>query len=219
MIASINAYMPSLDELESLHNEMFPDPYYTVFDDDGGVAYQRWREGENWIAGLPPQKQQRAVATGFIPSGSPLGMESAAASFGQGVVPDFDAMSDVQELQARQTGAFPPDTLKTRGRGEEKRRKQFKKGIDTDAARRGREETTVRLRKSKREDSLQKRRKDQKGGRRTLRKRPRPRKTRRKGQKTKNKKTRIRKRRGKKPTRERNARRRAKTNKRFVFRK
>ena len=57
------------------------------------------------------------------------------------------------------------------------------------------------------------------GKRRTRRKRPRARKTRRKGQKTKNKKTRIRKRRGKKPTRERNARRRAKTNKRFVFRK
>ncbi|MHC4159918.1 MAG: PH domain-containing protein, partial [Planctomycetota bacterium] len=57
------------------------------------------------------------------------------------------------------------------------------------------------------------------GGRRTRRRRQRPRKTRRKGQKTKNKKTRIRKRRGKKPTRERNARRRAKTNKRFVFRK
>ena len=57
------------------------------------------------------------------------------------------------------------------------------------------------------------------GKRRTRRKRPRARKTRRKGQNTKNKKTRIRKRRGKKPTRERNARRRAKTNKRFVFRK
>ena len=57
------------------------------------------------------------------------------------------------------------------------------------------------------------------GKRRTRRKRPRARKTRRKGQKTKNKKTRIRKRRGQKPTRERNARRRAKTNKRFVFRK
>ncbi len=57
------------------------------------------------------------------------------------------------------------------------------------------------------------------GKRRTRRRCQRPRKTRRKGQKTKNKKTRIRKRRGKKPTRERNARRRAKTNKRFVFRK
>lgn len=40
------------------------------------------------------------------------------------------------------------------------RQKQFKKGIDTDQARRNREETTVSLRKSKREDSLQKRRKD-----------------------------------------------------------
>ena len=47
------------------------------------------------------------------------------------------------------------------GRGAKDRQKQYKKGIDTDAARRNREETTVQLRKSKREDSLQKRRKDQ----------------------------------------------------------
>lgn len=46
-------------------------------------------------------------------------------------------------------------------RGAKDRQKQYKKGIDTDAARRNREETTVQLRKSKREDSLQKRRKDQ----------------------------------------------------------
>ena len=41
------------------------------------------------------------------------------------------------------------------------RQKQYKKGIDTDAARRNREETTVQLRKSKREDSMQKRRKEE----------------------------------------------------------
>ena len=46
------------------------------------------------------------------------------------------------------------------GRAARDRQKQFKKGIDTDQARRNREETTVQLRKSKREDSLQKRRKD-----------------------------------------------------------
>merc|ERR1711939_573484 len=45
-------------------------------------------------------------------------------------------------------------------RGAKDRRKQFKGGIDTDESRRRREETTVQLRKSKREDSLQKRRKD-----------------------------------------------------------
>jgi len=41
------------------------------------------------------------------------------------------------------------------------RQKQYKKGIDTDAGRRNRQETSVQLRQSKREDSLQKRRKDQ----------------------------------------------------------
>ena len=43
-------------------------------------------------------------------------------------------------------------------RGREDRQKQFKKGIESDEARRRREETTVTLRKSQREDSLQKRR-------------------------------------------------------------
>ena len=46
-------------------------------------------------------------------------------------------------------------------RGRVDRGKQYKKGIETDDARRRREETTVQLRKSKREDSLMKRRKDQ----------------------------------------------------------
>ena len=57
------------------------------------------------------------------------------------------------------------------------------------------------------------------GKRRTHRKHPSTRKTRRKGQKTKHKKTRNRKQHEKKPPRERKAHQRAKTKKRFVFRK
>ena len=45
-------------------------------------------------------------------------------------------------------------------RGAKERQKSFKKGIDIDADRRRREETTVQLRKSKREDSLQKKRRE-----------------------------------------------------------
>jgi hypothetical protein len=46
-------------------------------------------------------------------------------------------------------------------RGNKDRQKQFKAGINADEARRRREETTVQLRAKKREDNLQKRRKDQ----------------------------------------------------------
>lgn len=40
----------------------------------------------------------------------------------------------------------------------DERRRNFKKGIDSDMARRKREETTVELRKSKRDEQIQKRR-------------------------------------------------------------
>merc|ERR1711865_110775 len=43
----------------------------------------------------------------------------------------------------------------------ENRSKAYKAGINTDESRRRREETTVQLRRNKREDSLMKRRKDQ----------------------------------------------------------
>jgi hypothetical protein len=217
-----------LGELGELYDQMFTDAEYMVYNSDGKVIYKRWLETPD----LTPEQRQRGIVTGFLPSGSPLGMESAAASFGQGLVPDLDAMTDLQELAARQTGAFPPGTLVTRGEkmapsGSKKAKPSVKDKVSLKA--RGATTREQRLldkrsamaqtQKSGRESVVKMRRAELGGGRRTRRRRQRPRKTRRKGQNTKNKKTRIRKRRGKKPTRERNARRRAKTNKRFVFRK
>jgi hypothetical protein len=215
---------------------MFTDAEYMVYNSDGKVIYKRWLETPD----LTPEQRQRGIVTGFLPSGS--AQESAAASFGQGLVPNYSAMTDFQELTARGTGAFPSGTLVKRAElaeaqaemapsGSKKAKPSVKdkvsvkaRGATTreqqlDLHRSAMAQTRERGRESGMKIRRAERRPELEGGRRTRRKRPRARKTRRKGQKPKNKKTRIRKRRGKKPTRERNARRRAKTNKRFVFRK